>query len=658
MINPLRFLPKFLKGQTVSTEEGLEERKDSLSLDLEDKELITIIDTRLKEGLKYKQPIDAINEYNEKFYLGEQVDASKLFDHQSKCVMNKCYSSIETIVPILATKKREPIVMPAQQTDESRELAEYSQNFLSWKWGEQQMQLKLADLIRFFNINRLSVIKYRYVGDEYNDFVVEVKRPEAIVVDNKANPEDIGFIGEYLKDTVQGLIDKYATKDEKVDKKKKDSILGALGVNDKQLDSEVVYVEFWTPDFVVWKVKDTILDKKKNPNWLHDTKGTKSFNHFPKPKMPYILFSWLTLGKGIYGETTSLEQAIPVQKNINKRKRQISDNADQANGTWIFNENFIDRKEASKFTGAPGQHLIYKGEGRPEEAVGRLFPKDLGQQVYADFQDDKGEIDNIFGSHSTTRGERTGQKTATESVLLKESDFGRLDLMSQYIDIKVEELYNAFIQMSLVYYDSKNFKGLNILGPENSQKYIEFSRDNVEEGIEIVVRSEPLLAQAQMIEKYMSLYQAGAVDPLTMYERLNLPNPKELVRRIVMFQADPRMYLATFAVDENTEGMEDLPENTAKRDIAALERGEDVPPAPEITKEHIKEHEKELKSAKFKKLKKDIQVKMINHVRAEVEVLRQQLAQANGEMGMGAPQPPTTAPQPMPPGAPPNMPLQ
>ncbi|MFA5346338.1 MAG: hypothetical protein WC315_08725, partial [Candidatus Omnitrophota bacterium] len=60
---------------------------------------------------------------------------------------------------------------------------------------------------------------------------------------------------------------------------------------------------------------------------------------------------------------------------------------------------------------------------------------------------------------------------------------------------------------------------------------------------------------------------------------------------------------------------------------------------------------------KFKKLKKDIQVKMINHVRAEVEVLRQQLAQANGEMGMGAPQE-GMPPQAMPPGAPPNMPLQ
>jgi hypothetical protein len=410
----------------------------------------------------------------------------------------------------------------------------------------------------------------------------------------------------------------------------------------------------------VWKVKDIILDKKKNPNWLWDTKGTKSFNHLSKPEMPYILFSWLNLGKGVYGETTSLEQAIPIQRNINKRKRQISDNADQASGTWIFNEKFITRKEASKFTGSPGQHLMYNGDGRPEEAVSRLFAKDLGQQVFMDLQDDKGEIDNIFGSHSTTRGERTGQKTAQETTLLKESDFGRLDLMSQYIDVKIEELYNAFIQMSLVYYDTKNFKGLNILGPENSQKYLEFSRDNIEEGIEILVRSEPLLAQAQMMEKYMMLYQAKAVDPLTMYERLNLPNPKELTRRMVMFNVDPKMYLSVFAVDENTEGMEDLPENTAKKDIQALEKGETPPPAPEVTKEHIKEHEKHLKSAKFKKLKKEIQANIIAHVRAELEVLKGQMEQAGGAVPppqpAQAPEGQPTVEQPMP-NQPPNLPM-
>jgi hypothetical protein len=223
--------------------------------------------------------------------------------------------------------------------------------------------------------------------------------------------------------------------------------------------------------------------------------------------------------------------------------------------------------------------------------------------------------------------------------------------MSQYIDIKIEDLYNAFVQMSLVYYDEK--KGLDVLGPENSQKYIEFSRDNIEEGIEIIVRTEPLLAQADMIEKYKGLASAGLIDPLSLFERLGLPNPKELTRRMIFFKADPRMYVANFAIDENTPGMEDDPINTAKKDIAALDRGEDVPPSPEITRDHIQEHEKAMKSFGFKKKKEKVQREHLAHVRAEIEVLKQQMAQANGEMGMTGASPalanPTQGiPQPMP----------
>lgn len=637
-IDPRRFLPKFLGGTSTKTEEVLEKR-ETLSFTMEDSELCTLIDKRIKDASPKKQEVDAINDRNEKFFLGDQIDEDKLFDHQAKIVDNKIYSSIETIVPILATKKREPYVMPAQQTDESRELSLLSRDFLSWKYDEQRMHLKLAELVRFFNMHRICAMKYFYTEKGgYNDFVVEVKRPECLVIDNKSNPEDIEFIAEYLEDTAQGLVDKFATSNDKVNGSKKKKILQAMGITDKQMDSKVMYIEYWTPEFVVWKLKNVVLDKAKNPNWLWDTKG-KKFNHFSKPKMPYVLFSWMNMGKGAYGETTSLEQAISLQRNINKRQRQIADNADQASGTWIFNEKYITRKEAAKFVGAPNQHIMFNGEdgSGPNEAVGRLFPKELGVQVFNNLNENKAELDNIFGTHSTTRGERTAQKTATESTLLKQSDFGRLDLMSQYIDMKVEEVFNAFIQMSLVYYDEE--KGINILGPDNSYKYFEYSRDNVEEGIEIIVKSEPLLAQAEMMEKYMALYQNGAVDPLTMYERLNLPNPKELTRRMVLFQSDPRMYLAQYAVDEDTEGMEDDPVVQAKKDIQMLEQGEPVEPSSNITREHIREHEKYMKSQRFKKLKDEVKQNMIDHVRAEMEVLRGSVQTVGGSKGSVAMRP-------------------
>ena len=625
MINPFRFMTKVQGRTDEKFDEGIEDVRPTLSLDIEDDELVLIINERLKEAIPLKDKIDRINEVNEQFYLGQQIDTSKLYDHQSKVVDNRIFMGVDTIVPILATKKREPIVMATQNTDESKELALLTQDYLSWKWSEQKMNLKLADTIRLFNIHRFAVLKYRFVGGVYNDFVVEIKRPESIVIDNKPNEEDIEFIAEHLKDSVEGIIKRFYTdKDGKIDKTKKTKLLQALNLPEKSLGTKVNYVEFWTNDFVVWKINNIILDKAKNPNWLWDEKG-KKFNHFPSPQKPYVILTWNSLHKGAYGATTLVEQVIPLQKNLNKRKRQISDNADQASGTWIFNEKFIPRKEVVKFTGSPNEHILFNGDGTVNDAVGRLFPKDLGQQVFFDLQDDKSEIDNIMGVHSTTRGERTGQKTLGEANMLKQSDFGRLDLISQYLDVKMEELYNAFVQMSLVYYD--DMKTLKVLGVENSQNYIDFTRDNIEEGIEIIVKGEPLLAKAEEMSKYMSLFQAGAIDPLTMYERLGLPNPKELTMRKILLDIDPKAYLAQYVMDENTPGMENEPTAVAKQDIKKLEQGEVVPPAPEITKEHIAEHTKHMKSSGFGRFKPDIKQNVMNHVRAEIESLKQTTAQ-------------------------------
>ena len=619
----------FTKKQGITTfdeQEGVGERLGTLELGLGDDELVRLIDERIAKATPDKTAMDKINENNEAFYLGQQVDFSKLHSHQSRVVDNRIYLGIDTLVPILATKKREPVVMPAQNTDESRELAQLGQSYLSWKWDEQNMQTKLADIVRFLNIHRFAVLKYRFVAGSYNDFEVEVKRPESIIIDNKIKPT---FIGEYLKESADEIIKKFAIKEDgKVDEVKKKKILTVLALDEKQLGTEVTYLEFWTPDLVVWKLKGVILDKAKNPNWLWDTKG-KQFNHLLEPEMPFVLLSWQTFLKGIYSSTTSLEQAMPIQRNINKRKRQISDNADQASGTFIFNEKYISRKEASKFKGAPNQHIMYNGDGSVNDAVGRVLPKDLGQQVYLDLQDDKSEVDNILGVHATTRGERGPQKTLGEARLLKESDYGRLDLISQYIDQKCKELYNAFIQMSLVYYDE--MKTLKILGPENSQDYIEFSRDNIEDGIELIVRSEPLMSQAEEMNKYMLLFQANLVDPLTMYERLNLPNPKELTRRKLLLDFDPKAYLAEFAMDENSPGMENDPLVVAKEDIKKLEAKERVEPFVNVTQDHIKEHAKYMKSGKFKVLKKDVQQNMIEHVRGEIEILKGQVKQVKGE---------------------------
>lgn len=613
------FMKKMGRMDAISSE-GEIDKRPTLSLETPNDKLAKIIDERISNELKRKGEIDRVNEINEKFYLGNQLIDGKgtpfnIFDGEARVVDNRIFLSIDTIVPILATKKREPIVIASQDTEESRELALLSQDFLSWKWKKEQMHLKLAELIRFFNIYRLSCLKYRYVPAK-DDFIVELVRPESLIVDDSPEPE---FIAEIKEDSVKNIISTF-----ELDEERTKELLKTLKISNKELGTIAAFIEFWTDDFVVWKIKDFILDKKPNPNYLWKK---NAYNFFDRPQKPYILYNWNTLSKSIYAQTTSLEQAIPIQRNINKRKRQISINADQASGTWIFNTKYLPKTQVEKFTGAANQHLYFEADEGTNinEVATRLVPKDLGNQVFAELNEDKAEVDNIFGVHSTTRGERGFSKTAREATLLKESDLGRLDLMSQYIDIKTEELYDAFIQMALVFYDEK--KTLRILGQNKNKKFLEFSRDNIKEGMEIIIVSEPLLAKSEEINKYTMLYQVGAIDPLTMYEKLNLPNAKELARRSVLYQKDPMAYLAEFSIDENTEGFENDPKNVAKMDIEKLSQGEPVPPTREVTAEHLAVHNKFLAQDAFKNLPPEVQELMIGHVRQEAETAKQMSSQ-------------------------------
>ena len=94
-----------------------------------------------------------------------------------------------------------------------------------------------------------------------------------------------------------------------------------------------------------------------------------------------------------------------------------------------------------------------------------------------------------------------------------------------------------------------------------------------------------------------------------------------------MLDADPRAYLAQYAMDENSPGMEDDPLTMAQPDIMKLEKGGKGMPFANVNRDHIKEHQKYLASPRFTKLKKEHQQMMIDHVRQELEPMKQQVKQ-------------------------------
>lgn len=632
-----------LRGKEDNIEEGIEEAKELLSLDMSDDDLVRQITKDIQDSQPLYSLMKTRMDENEAYYLGDQLDKA-VFTYELPTAENLLYRDLETGISIITAKRKEPLVMPAQDTDESRILKQKTQQFLTWKWHEQDMSIKYEDWIRKAEISKIGVFKIRYDQNK-DDFEINVLRSQRIMIDKDATDEyNARYIIEFKQDTMADLIGLFP--------KAKTKLKQAYG---EKMGTLVHYVEYWTNEFVVWKVKNIILDKKKNPYWNWDeSEKTKSgetkreqslkklkkrwiektkeeklenilLNYFDFPRKPYVILSIKNLGKNIYSDTTDFEQAKTAQDIINRRKRQIDKAAQFALGRNVWSGSFITKQEAKKATANPNSDM-WIPRGKASDAVEHIAPKPVSPVLFEDLLDTKQEIDNLMSTHGTTRGERGPQETATGRTILREGDFGRIDLTVRRADKKLELLYGWMLQMVKVFYTEQHY--IKLLGSEGATTYLDYSQDDVEDGIEIIVKSELTADKATQRQQAIERLGTGTIDPLTMFEKLEEANPKEQTRRLVYYLTDPKLYVAEFAIDENTPGVERNPVYKAKQENKQILQGEPVPPFEEADIDHLREHDKFAKSGELEKEEANILQNFYDHVSAETEIVKQQSRQA------------------------------
>ena len=629
-------------------QQGAQDRQDLLEATMSDQELLLQIDRDFETSLPLYQKMKAIMDENENYYLGKQYDRNK-FDWELPCAENLLYMAQETKLSIITAKRKEPICLAAQNTDESKDLAEKTQQFLTWKWHDQDMSIKFEEWVRQADIYRLGIFKIRFDINK-DDFEIEVVRPQKLIIDKDATDEyNAKFIIEIKSDNLGNIIEMFPTAKNKLTDKYGD-----------KLGTQITYFEYWTNEFVVWKVEDIILDKKPNPNWNWKEKGQKEenlkklrqrwitkakneklenilLNYFNEPRKPYIILSIKNLGETIYGDTSDFDQGKVIQDIINRRKRQIDKAAVRALGREIVSGSYISYKESQKLLQNPNAPLWLKS-GNVNNALGHVAPQPISPVIFNDLQESKDALDNVFGMHGTTRGERGGQETLGGRQILKEGDLGRIDMEVRRIDKKLELLYSWMLQMAKVYYSDQHF--VKMMGQEGATQYLEFSSDDVEDGIEVIVKSELTVNKSNQRQNAQLLLQSGLIDPLTYYEKIDETNPKEKARKLVFYNTDPKMYIQQFAVDENTEGAENDPLMQAKRENKQLANGEQALPFQGVNPAHLQEHNKFIQSNEFKNKEVDLQNNFMIHLQGELEIMKQmsQSMQSGGQQGAGQPQ--------------------
>lgn len=632
-------------GNTDNTEEITLEIP-TLDLDIEDAELVKRINKMIASGTTLQEKILARANINRKYWKGEQLDTKKLKDYQAKVINNILFRNMETILPIITQNTPLPTFISG-----NKEFDKAMEQLMVHRWEvKDNMLSKNRSAVRANFLDLLGIHKYRF-DEETDEIVWEFVKTKNLITDEQATGfEDVSYTIEYITNqTVSEIIEKFPESKEELYKE-----LGIKNDDDEKTNATITYVEAWTPDFVVWKYKNIILDKNKNPNWNWGDKSTNGEgkesivkrNLWSKPRVPYTFLITFNIGEsGLYSDTSFMEQTLSLQDNVNKRKRQISDNADEANGILVGSGDGISRTEFGKIDDQPNLK-IWLSEGNPNNAMARIPGNPLQGYVFNDLMHTENVIDDIWGMHAITRGGSSGADTATQDVLQQRQDFGRVDdIVKSYEDFN-EQYYQSTFQMMLVHFDKEHVYSfqdeddLSVSRKDIINAYSKRVKRRINEATGkmetetitgdfrppvIMVKRGSTLPVDEVSKRKEALELAGAnrISTLDLLEMLEVPNFRNKAKNVILEQIAP-----TKLFPEIESGEQETPTEGAIEDFQRIAQGVLTPANPEVSNpetapSHLKSHDEQMASREFKKLTPERQDLFKEHAQEELAVVKQ-----------------------------------
>ena len=573
------------------------ERK-SLEYKAKDADLVIAINAAVKESSSLKKIADKIGKKNELYWeKGTDLDLKKIHPKRAKIIINRIFTSVETVVSIVTSRPPEPTLIGELENDVREKLIKILTIAYEVK---QKLKQKLQKVIRHWFLYRIGIWKYRW--DE--GFITETVRPEKMGFDPRA-PEkgDCEYMFEIMEDTIGNLIKEYP-------KKKKD-ILAKYGID--RMKSKVKYLEFWggKGEWVAWKLGEILLDKQKNPNFDYgepakSAKGKEgeegyeeavkakdgTNNLFKTPQFPYLILNVFNLGKNLYDDTSLVEQSISLQDGATKRKNQISDLTEENKKLVIASSKAISKAEFQSFIDKYGMVGLWLDNG--EIADIKIEGGQADASTHNDLAQSLSEIDNIMATHASARGERKQAETATGRKLLVAGDFGRAETIIVNVEELMEDWYNAFLHMTKVYSteDSKF---------SNSEETITLSKNEIPDGVLVMVKKGSTLPvdKASRGELALNLAKIDKIDPETMFDEVGYGN-----------------------AEERTEKLFEWLEKTGKTRPEGVAAGGAGPEAQDPRVIQLAKLKKIMTSKEFKKLPKEKQQIVINQAREVVKKIK------------------------------------
>lgn len=618
---------------------------DLITQGIKDEDLIRIInfdinrhDSRFKELIR-------IAEKNERYWEGRQLDYNQLAVGEPDIVSNRIMVSVETIVSIITSVTPEPWIVVSPKNTKGRMLKDKLRRKLRDMWEyELKMQQVMERVLRNHALSRVAFVKWGF--DDNNEPFTDLVRLESVRFDLDARSVDeSSFFAHYIEDSLVDMIRKFPDKEK---------YLRAQMAREGGGDRSVVrYVEYWgtymdedgnPQSYVCWKHLNEILGKEFNPLWNEEGK-----NHFKTPKKPFIAMNSMSLGKSIVDDTSTVEQAIPLQDAFNRRKRQIDRNAWMANGIFVATAAGMERDTFDSIDGDTTKVWLDNDVENIDRAFKVITGRPFESGIFTDMQDSAAEIDNIFGTHSTTRGESERTETLGGRALLRDADYGRQDLTARSYEQVAEDIYNAWVQMMYLMdekveimsdkeeedpmEDYKKEKGYLPAGDDDC-----ISPEELEEyKIKIIVKRGTTRPDdpAQSASDAVMLLQTGMLDPQTFGEMYDLPNPRKFAKRAYLWQ-DPNRRAMLFPELEGDMGLVNIEairhirdiNNGAKANDSLYKDFQDL----DDLKQHVETHKLYMQGAeidpdlkRYDDLDEDLKLEHKKHLKFESDALKMEV---------------------------------
>jgi len=501
--------------------------KDELKKELTDDELEILISGWIKETSSYFEILKDIIKKNIEYYKGNQTDVSNIRGNNSKAVENRIFMGIETIVPIITSQPPDMVCEAPDDSEKGNISASRLQRALMYHYERVGIKKVSERWIRDLIIKRFAVLK-PFWNAQTDDVDVKVIDPRRIKFPKYGSSVD------ELPYTIEDLEMSYPSVRDFFGEEVAKDLLKRIPTTDrdemKKRKVTFTIQEVWTNDMVIWRTPGKILKKEKN---IYYDFVDSNKNFFTYARKPFIIDSIFQTDETIIGDTDLVVQTIPIQDNINKRKRQIEDIAAKvANPPLLIDSDVMDEETASTITNEAGIIVYGKDVAQPGK-VRFETPGQLPSYLFEDLLSSRNEFDNIFGTHSTTRGV-AGGKTLGQDILAKQSDMGRIDLVKRRFDYAIGELAGWWTQLMKMNYDEARF--IRISGELGVIE--KFTISDIENGVKVLVKSGTAIPQDEVSirQEATNLFQLGVLDPLTLYEKLKFPDVAGTFKRLADFR--------------------------------------------------------------------------------------------------------------------------